>query len=70
MPVPNSGLKGLLSMDKCQCLDVVLDSVARLRKALDDCRDCGLDVGEAIAQNESNGELAKKLKSKLFPEMP
>ncbi len=57
-----------LKDEDCDCLDRVLESVAATRAFLDKCKNCGLPMDQAIAQNEEQGKLAAAIKREFFPD--
>jgi hypothetical protein len=59
-----------LNDQHCACLDAVLQSVAQTGKLLQDCKDCGLNVDDFIAQVDAQRNLATALKAKFFPQNP
>lgn len=61
---------GILTDDKCACLDAVLESYARTKQLIEACRECGLDTSRAEAENEAQRELAQKIKARAFPDRP
>jgi hypothetical protein len=59
-----------LNPEHCDCLDKVLQSIARTRELIHQCKDCGLDMSRAEEENIAQEALATRLKAKFFPNRP
>lgn len=62
-PLYNNPLK----QEHCDCLDKILESVPMSLEQARACEECGLDMGEYIAQLEQQQAIATRLKAKFFP---
>lgn len=54
----------------CACLDNVLQSIAQTAETIRRCKDCGLPVEQAEAENNRQRDIAEAIKRKFFPERP
>jgi hypothetical protein len=60
----------VLNDQHCACIDAVLAQNAQVAKLIQDCRDCGLPVEDALADNTKMRDMAVAIKAKFFPQNP
>lgn len=59
-----------LTDDDCQCLDGILQSIAKTRELIAKCKDCDLNMDKAEVEIEAQERLARGLKRNFFPNRP